>query len=100
MKEPLISIIIPIYNVEKYLSRCIKSVLNQTYKNLEIICINDGSTDSSLKILEEFKLIDKRIKIINQKNTGQARARNNAFLSSKGEFIFNLIRQNIRIMAI
>ncbi len=87
MKEPLISIIIPIYNVEKYLSRCIKSVLNQTYKNLEIICINDGSTDSSLKILEEFKLIDKRIKIINQKNTGQARARNNAFLSSKGEFI-------------
>ena len=56
--KSLISIVIPVYNVEKYLSRCIKSVLNQTYKNLEIICINDGSTDSSLKILEEFKDID------------------------------------------
>ena len=51
-----ISVIVPVYNVEKYLSKCLDSIINQTYKNLEIICVDDGSTDSSSKILEEYKL--------------------------------------------
>ncbi|WP_288685833.1 glycosyltransferase family 2 protein, partial [uncultured Brachyspira sp.] len=59
----MISVIIPVYNVEKYLRDCLNSVMGQTYKDLEIICINDGSTDNSLSILEEYAKIDKRITI-------------------------------------
>lgn len=73
---PKVSIIIPVYNVEKYLRECLDSVINQTIKDIEIICVNDGSTDNSLNILEEYALRDKRIKIINKKNGGLASARN------------------------
>ena len=66
--QPKISIIIPMYGVEKYLRRCLDSVLNQTFKDFECICINDGSTDNSLEILEEYAKKDKRIIIISQKN--------------------------------
>ncbi|MBP3499275.1 MAG: glycosyltransferase family 2 protein [Akkermansia sp.] len=59
----LVSVIIPVYNVEKYLRKCLDSICNQTYRNLEILCVNDGSTDSSAAILEEYAARDKRIKI-------------------------------------
>lgn len=87
MENSLISIIIPVYNVEKYLHTCLDSVINQTYKNIEIICINDGSTDSSLKILNEYKQKDSRIKIIDIKNHGVSFARNIGIQRSSGSFI-------------
>lgn len=65
MTNPLISIIVPIYNVEKYLSKCLDSLVNQTYKNIEIVCFNDASTDNSLRILEDYAQKDDRIKVIN-----------------------------------
>ena len=73
MKE-LITVIINVYNGEKFLKKCIDSVINQTYKNLEIIIVNDGSTDNTLNICKEYK--DDRIKIINQENMGLSLARN------------------------
>ena len=87
IKAALLSVIIPVYNVEPYLEQCLNSVVNQTYKNLEIICINDGSTDNSLKILENFHKKDNRIKIINQKNQGTATARNAGLDIATGEYI-------------
>lgn len=64
MCEEKISVIVPIYNAELYLDRCLKSIINNTYRNLEIICINDGSTDTSLNILESYKENDSRIIVI------------------------------------
>ena len=81
------SVVVPVYNVEKFLPQCLDSVLNQTLKNIEIICINDGSTDESLKILKQYAKKDKRIKIINQRNHGLATSRNNALKIVKGEYI-------------
>lgn len=75
MKEK-VSIIVPVYNAEKYIERCLKSILNQTYKNLEIILINDGSTDNSLEILKEYENKYDSIKVYNQKNMGPAVTRN------------------------
>ena len=82
------SIIIPIYNVEKYLSRCLDSILSQSYDNYEIICINDGSTDSSRKILESYIDKDSRIKLINQKNKGLGEARNTGITHAVGDYIW------------
>ena len=73
---PKISVIIPVYNVEKYLRECLDSVVNQTLKDIEIICVNDGSTDNSLDILNEFSNKDNRVKIINKTNGGLSSARN------------------------
>jgi len=87
IKAALLSVIIPVYNVEPYLEQCLDSVVNQTYKNLEIICINDGSTDNSLKILEKYQKKDSRIKLINQKNQGAAVARNAGLDSATGGYI-------------
>lgn len=86
-KIPLISIIIPFYNSEQYLDKCLTSVIRQTYKNIEIILINDGSTDNSLKIANKFKCRDSRIKILSQKNKGQGAARNLGINQSTGEYI-------------
>ena len=86
MKQ-LVSIIIPIYNVEKYLEQCIKSLINQTYRNLEIILINDGSTDKSTKICEKYKNQDNRIVFINKKNGGAASAKNEGLKIAKGDYI-------------
>ena len=83
----LISIIIPVYNVEQYLNRCIDSVINQTYKNLEIILIDDGSTDNSGKICDEYALKDNRIKVIHKENGGVSSARNVGLDIAKGEYI-------------
>lgn len=85
--NPLVSIVIPVYNVEKYLRECLDSVVNQTIRDLQIICINDGSTDNSLAILQEYAKKDCRIQIINQKNAGQSVARNAALPFVKGKYI-------------
>ncbi len=74
--EKVVSIIVPVYNAERYLHRCIQSILNQSYKNWEAIFVNDGSTDSSLSILQEYTQKDTRIRIINKNNGGAASARN------------------------
>ncbi|MDA3054605.1 MULTISPECIES: glycosyltransferase family 2 protein [unclassified Campylobacter] len=87
MNNSLISIIIPVYNVEKYLKECLDSVTNQTYKNLEIILVDDGSTDKSGEICDEFARQDSRIKVIHQKNQGQAAARNRALDIMQGEYL-------------
>lgn len=82
-----VSLIIPVYNVEKYLKECLNSAINQTLKEIEIICVDDGSTDGSKKILKEYAKKDSRIKIINQKNQKQGAARNNAMKIAKGEYL-------------
>ena len=82
-----VSIIIPVYNTEKYLKQSLDSVINQSLKDIEIICINDGSTDNSLQILEEYSRQDERIKIITQPNQGQASARNLGMSFATGEYI-------------
>ena len=86
--QPLISIIIPVYNVEKYLEDSINSIIKQTYRNIEIICINDGSTDSSLQILESFAKRDKRIHIISQENYGASSARNARLKVATGKYVY------------
>ena len=82
-----LSVIIPVYNDEKYLRECLDSVCNQTLDDIEIICINDGSTDSSPEILNEYSQADERIIIINQENRGPAASRNNGLDIAKGEYI-------------
>lgn len=88
--DNLVSIIIPIYNTEKYLSRCIDSVVTQTYKNIEIILVDDGSTDSSPKICDSFALKDERIKAIHKKNGGAADSRNKGLDACSGDWILFL----------
>ena len=85
--QPLVSIIIPVYNSEFYLKRCLDSVSNQTYSNLEIICINDGSTDNSLGILNEYASRDTRFKVITTKNAGQGAARNVGLRHVTGKWV-------------
>lgn len=87
MKQPLISIIIPVYKVEKYIHECLDSVLEQSYKNLEIILIDDGSPDNCPKICEDYAKNDKRIIVIHQKNQGLSAARNTGIKNSKGEYL-------------
>ena len=84
---PKASVIIPIYNTEKYLRQCLDSVTNQTLSDIEIICIDDGSTDKSLKILEEYTQKDKRITVISSKNKGAGHARNIGLKYATGEFL-------------
>lgn len=83
----LISVIIPVYNVEKYLSQCLESVIHQTYQDLEIIVIDDGSTDNGPRICDEYAERDKRIKVIHQKNGGAASARNAGLRVATGEYL-------------
>ena len=85
--NPKVSIIIPIYNSEKYIKKCLDSLCNQTLKDIEIICINDGSTDLSIKIIQEFIHIDNRITLINQSNLGVSAARKNGILHASAEYI-------------
>lgn len=85
--KSLISVIVPIYNKKQYLERCINSIINQTYKNLEIILVDDGSTDGSEKIVDNYAKKDKRVIVIHQRNGGQSRARNAGIEKSRGQFI-------------
>ena len=85
--NPKVSIIIPVYNVEQYLPKCLDSIINQTLKDIEIICINDGSIDNSLSILKEYASKDDRIIIIDKENEGQGIARNLGIKKAKGKYI-------------
>lgn len=87
MRTPLISVIIPVYNVEKYLHRCLDSVIAQTYQNLEIICVDDGSIDESGRICDQYAVRDARIKVIHQENQGLSAARNRGLDAAEGEYI-------------
>ena len=87
MTKGMISIILPVYNVDKYLENCLNSLINQTYKNLEIISVNDGSTDASVEILERYSSVDNRIKVINQENEGLSSARNRGIDVALGEYL-------------
>lgn len=85
--EELISVIIPVYNVEKYLKRCVESVINQTYTNIEIILVNDGSKDDSGKMCDEYKQKDNRIKVIHKENGGLSSARNCGIEIMSGSYV-------------
>ena len=87
MNNDMISIIVPVYNAEKFLTKCLDSIINQTYKNIEIICVDDDSSDKSSKILNEFAEKDKRIKVIHKANEGVSLARNVGLESAKGNYI-------------
>ena len=90
MSNFLISVIIPIYNTEKYLEECIKSVVNQSYENLDIILVNDGSTDNSKEICDKWAEKDSRIRLINQNNMGAAMAKNVGLNNIKGDLFMIL----------
>lgn len=85
--KPLISIIVPIYNLENYIYRCLQSILGQTYTNFECLLIDDGSTDNSSKICDDFTLKDSRITVVHKKNEGVSIARNTGICVAKGEYI-------------
>lgn len=87
MADIKVSVIIPVYNVEKYLRQNLESVQKQTLKDIEIICVDDGSTDSSCKIAEEFAAADSRFVVIKQQNGGAGAARNNGLRHAKGKYL-------------
>ena len=94
-----VSIVIPVYNAENFIKDCLDSILSQTYKDFEVILINDGSTDSSEKIIEEYIKKDDRICLINQENQGAPKARNLGIKKSKGKYIMffdadDILKQN------
>ncbi len=86
--NPLVSVVVPVYNVEKYLDRCVQSVVNQTYENLEIILVDDGSTDKSAPLCDSWAKADSRIKVVHKKNSGLGMARNTGLESACGKYIF------------
>ena len=87
MSKPKVSIIVPVYNVEKYLRQCLESVINQTLKEIEIICIDDGSPDNCGAIIDEYAQKDTRIVAIHKENGGYGSALNYGFSIAKGEYI-------------
>lgn len=87
VKTPKISIIIPVYNTEKYLKKCLDTLRNQTYFNLEFICVNDGSTDNSCDILNEYANLDSRFRVLTQENKGQSAARNLGIEQATGDYL-------------
>jgi len=87
---PQISVVVPVYNVEKYLRECLDSLANQTFEDFEVICVNDGSDDSSIDILEEYASEDERFKIVSQENKGLSGARNTGMDYIKGRYLLFL----------
>lgn len=85
--NPIISIIVPVYNGDKYLSRCVDSILNQTFQDWELLLVDDGSTDKSGEICDEYAIKDKRIKAFHKKNGGVSSARNYGIKHIEGEWI-------------
>ena len=90
MMKPTVSVIVPVYNGEKYLKECLDSVIRQSFSHWEMICINDGSTDGSLRILEDFARMDDRIRVLSQDNQGQSAARNVGMRCAQGAYILFL----------
>ena len=86
MQEAIVSVIVPVYNVEKYIDRCVSSILRQTYENIELILVDDGSPDNCGKILDDYAKKDSRVKVIHQENAGQSKARNEAIKIATGEY--------------
>lgn len=86
-RSPIVSVVVPVYNAEKYLRRCLDSLCGQTLRNIEIVCVNDGSTDSSLQILQEYAGSDSRVKIFSQKNGGEGAAKNAGISHSTGKYV-------------
>jgi len=95
--EYIISVVMSVYNGEKYLKKAIESILNQTYINLEFIIVNDGSTDSSLKIIKQYQQIDDRIVLIDQENIGLTKSLNKAIKIAKGEYIARMDADDISL---
>ena len=87
---PKVSVVIPVYNVEKYLGECLDSVLRQTLNEIEIICVDDGSTDGSAAILQKYAAADPRIRLISQANAGLSAARNAGMDAATGKYIYFL----------
>ena len=87
MTKPLVSIIIPVYNVEKSLQKCLDSCFSQSYENIEVIAVDDGSLDSSSRILDEYSVKEKRLKVFHQKNQGVVVARELGINASKGDYL-------------
>ena len=86
--NPLVSIIVPVYNVEEYLEECVNSIISQTYTNIEIILVDDGSTDNSGELCDKYSLRDNRIEVIHKVNGGISDARNVGAKSAKGKYIY------------
>ena len=84
---PKVSVVVPVYNVEKYLEQCLDSIVNQTLKDIEIICVDDGSTDKSGEILDKYVTEDDRVKVIHKKNSGYGNSMNIGFDAAQGEYI-------------
>ncbi len=87
METPAVSLLIAVYNTETYLERCLDSLLNQSLANIEIVAVNDGSTDQSPAILETYQKRDERIRVIHQQNRGLGAVRNKGIAAARGEFI-------------
>lgn len=87
MNQPLISIIVPVYNIETYLKRCVESILNQTYEHMEVLLIDDGSTDDSGHICDEFAKKDVRVRVFHKENGGSSSARNLGIRQAKGDYL-------------
>ncbi len=87
MKNDLISVIVPVYNVEKYMERCVDSILRQTYTNIEIILVDDGSTDASSRLCDEYAARDGRIKVVHKENGGLSDARDAGLAVAEGDYI-------------
>lgn len=86
--NPLVSIIIPVYNAEKYILHCLNSVENQSYNNLEIVVVNDGSTDGSDELCKSYAEAHRNVTVLNQKNLGLSAARNSGIRYAQGEYLF------------
>ena len=95
MEEKLISIIVAVYNIEKYIARCIDSILSQTYSKLEIILVDDGSTDSSGRICDDYKARDGRIRVIHKPNGGLSDARNAGLEIMESKIFINKVKEII-----
>ena len=87
MEKPLVSIVVPVYNVQNFLKECLDSIINQTMKELEIICVDDGSTDNSLNILKEYQKKDPRVKVISKPNSGYGNTMNVGTDAARGEYV-------------
>ena len=99
METPRVSVIIPVYNAEKYLRGCMGSVLGQTLRELEVICVDDGSTDGSAAILAEYAENDSRVRVLRQENKGAGAARNLGIDAAKGEYVAFCSSDNLITLA-